>query len=104
MRSSSLWNASWARKGGSDMRQFLSAALLAGVFCQPAPGQDAAIVRLKVQEIASDFTVGYAVKLVDVNGDGKLDIVVVDSRRVVWYENPSWKMRTIIQGGTAADN
>jgi hypothetical protein len=60
--------------------------------------------RFKVQEFAKDLTVGYAVKLVDVNGDGKTDIVVVDSRRVLWYENPSWNMRTMIQGQTAADN
>src|SRR5262249_13305949 len=47
---------------------------------------------------------GYAVLLVDVNGDGKPDIVVVDQTRVVWYENPTWKRRTIIQGQTMRDN
>src|SRR5207244_5035699 len=48
--------------------------------------------------------VGYAVLLVDVNADGKPDIVVVDTDRVVWFENPSWKMRTIIDKQTKADN
>jgi hypothetical protein len=57
-----------------------------------------------VQQIAKDLTVGYAVLLVDVNNDGKKDIVVVDSKRVVWYENPSWKMRNIIEGKTKPDN
>jgi hypothetical protein len=62
------------------------------------------IPQFRVQEIAKDLTVGYAVLLVDVNNDGKKDIVVVDSKRVVWYENPTWKMRNIIEGKTQPDN
>lgn len=58
----------------------------------------------KTQEIETKLTVGYAVNLVDVDGDGKKDIVVVDSARVIWYQNPDWKMRTIIKGGTRPDN
>jgi hypothetical protein len=58
----------------------------------------------KMQEIATDLGVGYAVLLVDVNGDGKPDIVVVDTKRVVWYENPSWKRHTIMEGQTKPDN
>jgi hypothetical protein len=42
--------------------------------------------------------------LVDVNGDGKKDIVVVDQKRVVWYENPTWKRRIIIENQTKPDN
>ena len=42
--------------------------------------------------------------LVDINGDKKPDIVVVDTTRVVWYENPTWKRRTIIEGQTKPDN
>jgi hypothetical protein len=56
------------------------------------------------QEIERDLGVGYAVSLVDVNGDEKLDIVVVDQRRVLWYENPGWKSRIIIDGQTTPDN
>ena len=58
----------------------------------------------RMQEIDTSLTVGYAVLLVDVNGDGKKDIVVVDTRRVVWYENPTWKRRSIIEGVTKPDN
>ncbi|HYT91241.1 MAG TPA: VCBS repeat-containing protein, partial [Gemmataceae bacterium] len=57
-----------------------------------------------MQEIDTSLKVGYAVLLVDINGDGKKDIVVADTTRVVWYENPTWKRRVIIQGGTVADN
>jgi hypothetical protein len=56
------------------------------------------------QEIEKSLGVGYAVLLVDVNNDGKKDIVVVDQRRVVWYENPSWQRHTIIEGQTKPDN
>jgi hypothetical protein len=62
------------------------------------------IPTFRMQEIATDLKVGYAVLLVDIDGDGKKDIVVVDTTRVVWYQNPTWKMRTIIQGQTAPDN
>lgn len=62
------------------------------------------IVNFRTQEIETKLGVGYAVSLVDVNHDGKKDIVVVDTNRVIWYENPSWTMRTIIQGGTKPDN
>ncbi|HEY7158193.1 MAG TPA: VCBS repeat-containing protein [Gemmataceae bacterium] len=70
----------------------------------PAAEEVKGIPQFRVQEIAKDLTVGYAVLLVDVNGDGKKDIVVVDSKRVVWYENPTWKMRNIIVGQTEPDN
>jgi hypothetical protein len=54
-------------------------------------------VKFRPQEIEKELKVGYAVVVTDVNGDGKPDIVVVDTDRVVWYENPSWRRRTIIE-------
>src|SRR5262245_19884817 len=62
------------------------------------------VASFRMQEIETKLGVGYAVLLVDVNGDGKKDIVVVDTKRVIWYENPSWKMHIIIEGGTKPDN
>ena len=60
--------------------------------------------QFETKEIANDLGVGYAVLLVDLNGDGKKDVVVVDQKRVVWYENPTWKLRTILDGQTKPDN
>jgi hypothetical protein len=60
--------------------------------------------KFETQEIAKDLKIGYAVITADVNGDKKPDIVVVDKERVVWYENPTWKMHTIITGKTKPDN
>jgi hypothetical protein len=68
-------------------------------------GEEPKFPKFKMQEIASDLTVGYAVITADVNEDGKPDIVVVDSERMVWYENPTWKVHTIIsKGKTKKDN
>ncbi|HZZ78055.1 MAG TPA: VCBS repeat-containing protein [Gemmataceae bacterium] len=61
-------------------------------------------VSFRMQELDEKLDIGYAVKCVDVNGDGKKDIVVVDSKRVIWLENPTWKVHTIIKGLTKPDN
>jgi hypothetical protein len=70
----------------------------------PAAEPEAAFPRFKMQEIETGLKVGYAVLLVDLNEDGKKDVVVVDTTRVVWYENPTWKRRSIIEGQTKPDN
>jgi hypothetical protein len=84
-------------------------ALLGPISGSPAvPGREVqppGFPKFRMQEIATDLEVGYAVLLVDIDGDGKKDIVVADSKRVVWYQNPTWKMRYITkEGQTAADN
>jgi hypothetical protein len=87
-------------------------ALILAAVCAPSAAaqlKDAApppagFPKFQVQEIATDLKIGYAVHVCDVNGDGKPDIVVVDKERVVWYENPTWKMRPIITGKTKPDN
>jgi hypothetical protein len=83
--------------------------LLAFVLLFAGEGNDKLVTQAEIasfttRELDKSLTVGYAVLLVDINGDGKPDIVVVDSHRVIWFENPTWKMRTIIKGMTRADN
>ncbi|MEX0710997.1 MAG: VCBS repeat-containing protein [Pirellulales bacterium] len=58
----------------------------------------------RTQQIADRLGIGYAVALVDVNEDRRPDIVVVDKDRVLWYENPSWQVHTLIQDQTRPDN
>ncbi|MCL6505135.1 MAG: VCBS repeat-containing protein [Pirellulales bacterium] len=66
---------------------------------------------LRPQQLTAELGIGYAVSLTDVNGDGRLDIVVVDTERVIWFEQPpadptgsSWPQHVIIQGGTRPHN
>lgn len=44
-----------------------------------------------------ELGVGYAVRAIDLSGDGKLDIAIVDSKRIVWLENSTWKVHTIFE-------
>ena len=49
--------------------------------------------------------VGYAVRTLDLNRDDKLDIVITDSKRWLWLENPSWKIHIMHETPEAkADN
>src|SRR5262245_28531671 len=57
-----------------------------------------------MKEIDKELDIGYAVLLVDINGDKKTDIVVVDTHRVLWYENPTWKQRLILDKTTKPHN
>ncbi len=65
------------------------------------------------QQLSERLSVGYAVQLVDMNDDGRLDIVVVDTDRVIWFENPihdpqavakPWPVHTLIEQQTKTDN
>src|SRR5215204_5064596 len=64
-----------------------------------APTQDK-LPKFREQTVDADVGVGYALAVADINADRKADIVVVTENpdQVVWYENPSWKRRTIVQG------
>ena len=65
------------------MRPIFPACLV--LLATSAMAEDPKFPKFKAQEIATDLTVGYAVITADINEDGKPDIVVVDSKRVVWY-------------------
>lgn len=45
----------------------------------------------RVVQIASDLTVGYAVHLCDLNHDGRTDIIVLDSKRILAFPAPDFK-------------
>jgi hypothetical protein len=78
----------------------IASALTAASFGAPPP-----FPKFRTQEIDKSLKVGYAVVLIDVNKDGKKDIVVCDANRVIWFDNAGgWKLHTITQGQVKADN
>lgn len=83
--------------------RFMLSVLFAGLL-SISPSFGGEFPQFITKEIATDLTVGYAVMSADINDDGKPDLVVVDSKRVVWYENPTWKPHIIISGKTKPDN
>ena len=82
-----------------------SAILLAAFLPSLASAAEpVAFPNFKMQEIDSQLKIGYAVLAADINGDAKPDILVVDQLQVVWYENPTWKKRVILDGKSKPDN
>lgn len=79
-------------------------AILLGVWTLCVTASGAEEFKFRPQQISDRLTVGYAVRLVDVNADGRQDIVVVDTERVVWFESPKWELHTIIEHATKKDN
>ncbi len=73
---------------------FLPATVTAGEIRFEAQELDPAIAKVAC----------YAVSLADVNGDAKPDIVAVTENRVLWYENPTWKPRVIIEDQVERDH
>jgi hypothetical protein len=64
-------------------------------------------VKFEVQTIDKSLKVGYAVRIANMNADNKPDVVVCDADRVIWFENPTWKLNTILDckaAGIKTDN
>lgn len=81
--------------------------LLIGVLCSSAGSLAAADGFPKFRHVEIDPNVGkvcYALTLADVDGDGKTDIVAVTENRVLWYKNPTWEKKVIIEDQTELDN
>src|SRR5215471_17626688 len=63
----------------------------------PAPSGQ---VEFRAHDIETKFPGGYAVGVVDVNKDGKLDVIGVSQRvqELAWYENPTWERHVMTDG------
>ncbi len=58
----------------------------------------------RTEVLPIELGVGYAVITIDINGDGRLDIAIVDSKRFVWLENPTWKTHVMQATPEAAND
>ncbi|MGQ0636306.1 MAG: FG-GAP repeat domain-containing protein [Planctomycetaceae bacterium] len=84
----------------------MRAFVVAGLYLAVATGVSAAEgPSFEMREIDSHVgNICYAVATADVDGDKRPDIVAVTENRVVWYQNPDWKLRVVIADQTERDN
>lgn len=83
-------------------RRLVALALSAGIVLQALalPIEP----RFKAVTVDSNVGVGYGVTTADVDGDGKLDIVLCDAKQVAWYRNPGWEKHVIAENLTTQDH
>ena len=82
----------------------IPAALLLAVLGLTAPRAQPSGVAFSVVDIQKDWGVVYAVRLADVNADGRLDILAINPTEMAWFENPSWQRHTIVQAAVPRDH
>ncbi|MCB1088417.1 MAG: VCBS repeat-containing protein [Verrucomicrobiae bacterium] len=56
------------------------------------------------ETIDNAIEIGYGLAIGDVDGDGKLDILLADKTQFVWYRNPDWKKHVLAERLTLRDN
>jgi hypothetical protein len=59
-----------------------------------------------MQTITTNLRGGYQIVAADLTGDGRKDIIALASGldRVLWYENPGWQERVLVEGVAAPIN
>ncbi|HEV3486766.1 MAG TPA: VCBS repeat-containing protein, partial [Vicinamibacterales bacterium] len=61
-------------------------------------------LQFRAEQIASDFGVGYAVAIGDVNGDRQSDVVAINGTDLVWFPAPKFEKKVMLSGATPKDN
>ena len=76
-------------------RVLIVLGVVPGILMPAAP-----LPRFRQRTIATGLTGGYQVAAVDVNGDGKLDLVALASGmpELLWFENPTWERHVLAAG------
>ncbi|HSH95439.1 MAG TPA: VCBS repeat-containing protein [Roseimicrobium sp.] len=55
-------------------------------------------------DIDKQVEIGYGLAIADVDGDGKVDILLADKKTIQWYRNPTWEKFVIAENLTEKDN
>ena len=83
---------------------FIGRLALALLCLSTAEGAPAAIPAFRAATIDDQVGIGYGVAAVDVDGDSKLDIVLVDADQIRWYRNPDWQRFILTRALTEKDH
>ena len=76
--------------------------LIVGALAAPVVrGQPVPFTKFRAQEIDKTLEVGYGLVICNMNEDDRPDILVADAKRVIWFENPSWKLHTVVTNADA---
>lgn len=81
---------------------FKSSLLIAAVLLATLAGNSQ--LHFTQQVIDTTIKIGYGLALADVDGDGKTDILLADSKQFVWYRNGDWKKFVMAENLTEHDN
>jgi hypothetical protein len=82
----------------------LSAFICGCILCAAATFAEPVEPRFRAQTIDDAIEIGYGVAAADVDGDGRVDILVADKRQFVWYRNPTWEKFVLAENLTERDN
>lgn len=63
----------------------------------PVPRRHPRPAHFREHTITKDLKMGYQLVAVDINGDGRVDLIAVDERgtELAWFENPGWERHVI---------
>lgn len=60
--------------------------------------------KFRALDVDTKVGIGYGLAVADVDGDKKLDILLVDKDLVAWYQNPTWQKHVIAEKLTEKDH
>jgi hypothetical protein len=84
------------------MRSLAVALVILGdlLFAPPVPRTP----RFVPVDIQKDWGVVYAVRLADVNGDQRPDVIAINPSELAWYENPGWQRHVALRDAVPRDH
>lgn len=78
---------------------------IAVALCAAVGAAQPRVPAFRAQDLVTDFGVGYAVQIADMNSDKRPDIVAISGTQLVWFENPGWQKHVALdEGRTPKDN